>query len=597
MTPRDGVSFVVPILNGARTLDAALTAILAQDDGRPMEVIAVDDGSTDRSLAILERHGRDPRVRVFRGEGRGAAAAINLGLSHAAHGVVCQVDQDVLLEPGWMAILTEALLQPDVGAAQGRYVPDRSGGAFTRVTALDLAQRYDRIRRRFVNHVCTGNSAYRVEALRRVGSLDESIGYGYDNDLSYRLAAAGYRLAFCRNATSVHHRRDSLAGYLRQQYGLGYGRLDVVARHPSFVGGDDVSGAAMMLHAPLGLAALLGAVATLVVALGGGPWRSVLPLPVAAVAVLSAERIVAGLSAAWRHSDPAGLLFAPVHLARDLAWAVAILVWTLRRLGGRRSSPEHSMPRDLRPGPWEQEPPPARADFIALIPAYNEAASLPAVVDELRRSAPASDILVVDDASSDETAAVLERLGVRRLRLRQRLGVGGAVRAGLRYARRLGHDIVVRVDGDGQHDASDIPLLLEPIRAGRADVTRGSRYRAGGNGEPSRVRRTSLGLLARCLSFVTKQPVTDPTSGFWAFGPRAVRFLAAHHPSGYPEPELHLLLSRNGLRVEEVPIRMRGRLGGRTSLTPLRTGHLLARTLLALVVVPLRSAVEVPRHD
>jgi glycosyltransferase involved in cell wall biosynthesis len=597
MTPHAGVSFVVPVMNGARTLDAALTAILGQDDGRPMEVIVVDDGSTDRSPAILERHARDPRVRGFRGEGRGAAAAINLGLGHASHGVVCQVDQDVLLEPGWMALLTQALQQPDVGAAQGRYVPDRSGGAFARVTALDLAQRYDRIRRRFVNHACTGNSAYRAEALRKAGPLDESIGYGYDNDLSYRLVAAGYRLVFCRDATSVHHMRDSFAGYLRQQYGLGYGRLDVVAKHPSHVGGDDVSGPAMMLHAPLGLAALLGAIATLLVALAGGPWRSVLPLPVAALAVASAERVVTGLAATWRYSDPAGLLFAPVHLARDIAWAMAILVWSFRRLGGRRSRPEHSMPRDRRPEAGAQEPPPARADFIALIPAYNEAASLPVVVDELRRSVPSSVIVVVDDASSDETPAILDRLGVRRLRLRQRLGVGGAVRAGLRYAWRLGHDIVVRVDGDGQHAASDIPQLLEPIRAGRADVTRGTRYRTGGNEDPPRLRRASLGILARCLSFVTKQQVTDPTSGFWAFGPRAVRFLAAHHPSGYPEPELHLLLSRNGLRVEEVPIRMRDRLGGRTSLTRLRTGHLLARTLLALVVVPLRSTAEVPRHD
>lgn len=597
MTPHAGVSFVVPVLNGARTLDAVLTAILAQDDGRPMEIVVVDDGSTDRSPAILERHTRDPRVRVIRGGGRGAAAGINLGLSHASHAIVCQVDQDVVLQPGWMSHLTEELQSPGVGAAQGRYVPDRSGGIFTRVTALDLAQRYDRIRRRFVNHVCTGNSAYRVEALRQVGLLDESIGYGYDNDLSYRLTAAGYRLVFCRDATSVHRRRDSFTGYLRQQYGLGYGRLDVVAKHPSYAGGDDVSGPGMVLHAPLGLAALLGAVATVVVALAGGPWKAASLGPAAAVAALAAERLVAGLAAALRFGDAAGLLFAPVHLARDLAWAAAILVWTGRRIGRRGPKPEHSMPRGTRAESGGRRPPSAREDFVAVIPAFNEAASLPAVVDELRRSALPCDIVVVDDASSDETPAILERMGVRRLSMRQRLGVGGAVRAGLRYAQRLGHDIVVRVDGDGQHAAADIPRLLEPIRAGRADVTRGSRFRAGGSEETPRARRASLGLLARCLSLVAAQPVTDPTSGFWAFGPRAVRFLAAHHPSGYPEPELHLLLSRNGLRVEEVPVGARDRVAGRTSLTPFRAGHLLARTLLAIVVVPLRSTVEVPRHD
>ncbi len=88
-----------------------------------------------------------------------------------------------------------------------------------------------------VDHVCTGNTVYRAEALARVGLLDESLGYGYDNDLSYRLGAAGYALAFCRDARSRHRWREGLAGYLTQQYGFGYGRLDVVAAHPDRVGG------------------------------------------------------------------------------------------------------------------------------------------------------------------------------------------------------------------------------------------------------------------------------------------------------------------------------------------------------------------------
>ena len=92
---------------------------------------------------------------------------------------------------------------------------------------------------------------------------------------------------------------------------------------------------------------------------------------------------------------------------------------------------------------------------------------------------------------------------------------------------------------------------------------------------------------------VAGQPATDPTSGFWAFGPRAVRLLAGHYPTGYSEPELRLFLARNGLRVVEVPVRMRPRQGGRTSLTLARTGHALARTILALVVVPLRSPAKV----
>jgi hypothetical protein len=111
------------------------------------------------------------------------------------------------------------------------------------------------------------------------------------------------------------------------------------------------------------------------------------------------------------------------------------------------------------------------------------------------------------------------------------------------------------------------------------------------------MRRAGQYLLAPLLSLVVGRRVTDPTSGFWAFGPRAVRLLSEHHPTGYPEPELLLLLSRNGLRVVEVPIEMRERSGGRSSLTIRRAGVALARVLLAVVIVPLRARVEVIDGD
>ena len=114
-----------------------------------------------------------------------------------------------------------------------------------------------------VDHVCTGNTAYRASALQSVDLLDEGLGYGYDNDLSYRLAARGHRLAYCPDALSTHHWREELhRNILRQQFGVGYGRLDVVARHPRRVRGDDVSGTVMMLHAPAMLIAWIFLAAT-----------------------------------------------------------------------------------------------------------------------------------------------------------------------------------------------------------------------------------------------------------------------------------------------------------------------------------------------
>jgi glycosyltransferase involved in cell wall biosynthesis len=229
---------------------------------------------------------------------------------------------------------------------------------------------------------------------------------------------------------------------------------------------------------------------------------------------------------------------------------------------------------------------------LLIIPAYNEAASLAAVVADVRAYAPSLDILVVDDASTDSTPALLPGLGVRWIRLSQRLGTGAAVRTALRYAHTRGYRVVVRIDGDGQHPAQEIPKLLDRLHSDRLDAVIGSRYAGQAAVRPG-WRRASHYLLGRILTGVTGRTITDPTSGFWAFGPVALRLLVEHHPSGYPEPELLLFLARNGLRFGEVSVHMRPRLGGVTSLTPPRTGAALARMLLLLVVVPLRAAVGV----
>jgi glycosyltransferase involved in cell wall biosynthesis len=227
-----------------------------------------------------------------------------------------------------------------------------------------------------------------------------------------------------------------------------------------------------------------------------------------------------------------------------------------------------------------------RPRVLALIPAHNEAASLPAVVGGLRQRRRDLDILVVDDGSTDRTADVLHELGVKWLHWPERRGVGRALRAGLRYAARQSYDIVVRLDADGQHDVDDVEHLLVHLYVGTADAVIGSRFAASNRSRhPGSIQRW-LGAL---LSMITRRPVTDPTSGFWALGPRAVSLLAEHHPGGYPEPELHLFLSRNAMRVVEVDVKWRARLHGRSSLTPIRLITAGARVLLAMIIVPFRS--------
>ena len=340
---REGVSFVVPVHNGAAWIRDTLEAIVAQDDGRPIEIIVVDDRSGDESAAILRRLSQRWPLRLLAGEGRGAAAAINEGVRAARFPIVCQVDQDVVIGPGWMRRLTMELEDPTVGAAQGYYGTDRGAGLCARAMSFDLEQRYAAIAGRDTGHVCTGNSAYRAGALRDVGLFDETLGYGYDNDVSYRLRDAGHRLRLCRDARSVHRWRDGIAGYLVQQYGFGYGRIDLVAKHPRRVGGDTVSPAAMMSHPVVMAVALTTFAIAALAAVVDRPWRSIAIGAASLVGGLALERLVAGVSAAWRFRTLTPLIFPALHLARDLAWVAAIVMWTVRRMSGRRSTPAHSM--------------------------------------------------------------------------------------------------------------------------------------------------------------------------------------------------------------------------------------------------------------
>jgi glycosyltransferase involved in cell wall biosynthesis len=335
----DGVSVVVPVRNGAPWLARVLDALLAEDPGGRFEIIAIDDGSTDESPAILARFNRDPRVRVIDGPCRGATAALNLGVALAQCALVAQVDQDVIIERGWLGTLRQALQDAKVAAAQGYYVTDPSAPISARVMGLDLEQRYARLADGRTDHVCTGNTLYRTEALASIGGFDETFGYGYDNDVSYRLREAGYDLRLCRDAKSQHHWREGFWAYLVQQYGFGYGRLDLVWRHRGRLLGDAVSPAPMMLH-PV----LLGAgLAAAVIGALSGHARAGLAVLAVTVAALAVERGIAGVRASRRYGDRAALAFPVFHLARDVAWVAAMMSWTVRRVFRLPPQPGDSM--------------------------------------------------------------------------------------------------------------------------------------------------------------------------------------------------------------------------------------------------------------
>jgi len=225
----------------------------------------------------------------------------------------------------------------------------------------------------------------------------------------------------------------------------------------------------------------------------------------------------------------------------------------------------------------------------AIVPAYNEGRNLPRLAEALLAHAPALDVCVVDDGSTDDTARVAASLGWTVLRLPVNLGIGGAVQAGYLWARDRGHDVAVQIDGDGQHDPAFLPRLLAPIQEGRADVVIGSRFLSEGGFRSTLVRRAGIRYLAWFLRLRCGARVTDPTSGFRAASRAAIEFFARRYPSDYPEPEAIALASRHGLRVAEVPVTMHERAHGSSSITWARTLYYLVKVSIALVLLPVRE--------
>lgn len=221
---------------------------------------------------------------------------------------------------------------------------------------------------------------------------------------------------------------------------------------------------------------------------------------------------------------------------------------------------------------------------LAILPAFNEAASVASVVAEVRAADPGFEILVVDDGSSDETARVALEAGAHVLRLAHNLGIGGAVQSGFRYARERGFDIAVQVDADGQHDPADLPKLLAPLLAGDADVVIGSRFAEAGDYRASPLRRLAMRFFATTVSLVAQKRLTDTSSAFRAVNRRGIQLYSAHYPDGFLETvEATVIAVRNGLRVVEVPVAMRQRANGCTSLTISRSVYFAAAVLVGIL--------------
>lgn len=229
--------------------------------------------------------------------------------------------------------------------------------------------------------------------------------------------------------------------------------------------------------------------------------------------------------------------------------------------------------------------------ILAILPAYNEAESLPHVIRDLRTGPLPVDIVVVDDGSKDATTAVARGLGVSTLTLPFNLGIGGAVQTGFRYAHAQGYDIALQFDSDGQHFAREIPTLIAPLLAERADVVVGSRFADKAHSYQGAITRRAGGVLLSTLIYLLSGTrYTDVTSGFRAYNAKALGVVVRDYPQDFPEPESLLTCRRYALRVGEVQVAMGHRVGGVSSLAGTwKSVYYMIKVSLALCVERLRT--------
>lgn len=221
---------------------------------------------------------------------------------------------------------------------------------------------------------------------------------------------------------------------------------------------------------------------------------------------------------------------------------------------------------------------------LIIVPAYNEEDSLAYVIDKIRSHVSWADIVVVNDGSRDQTPHIARTKGAILLDLPYNLGIGGAVQTGYKFAARMGYEVAVQVDGDGQHPADQIEQLVATLVKTQASMVIGSRFIGEGDYEAPLSRRIGIRILATIVSLLSRQRITDPTSGFRAVDRATIHFLARMYPRDYPEPEAIVLLRHQGFHIEEVPVSMQERIGGVSSITLVKGLYYIVKVLLAVFI-------------
>ena len=226
---------------------------------------------------------------------------------------------------------------------------------------------------------------------------------------------------------------------------------------------------------------------------------------------------------------------------------------------------------------------------IVIIPAYNEISNIRTTVQDILDHAPGFDYVIINDCSQDGTMRFCTEQGMNIINLPVNLGIGGAVQTGYLYAWRNGYDVAVQFDGDGQHDASYLNEMAEFLQAQQADMVIGSRYIKKEGFQSSGIRQFGIRYFSALIRLLTGKRVTDPTSGMRMVNRDVMKIYSEDYPVDYPEPESVVMILRMGKRVSEIPVIMRERQGGVSSISPRKAVYYMIKVTLAILMECLRK--------
>lgn len=226
---------------------------------------------------------------------------------------------------------------------------------------------------------------------------------------------------------------------------------------------------------------------------------------------------------------------------------------------------------------------------LVIIPAYNEGGSILRAVEDIKTHAPGFDYIVINDCSTDDTLEVCRKHGLNYVNLSVNLGIGGAVQTGYLYGCQYGYDLAVQFDGDGQHDGSYLERMAEELLRTGSDMVIGSRFIEKEGFQSSGLRRVGIRYFSALIRLLTGKRVTDPTSGMRMVNRDVMEIYAKSYPKDYPEPESVTAVLRMGKKVTEIPVVMKKREEGTSSIGGVKSVYYMIKVTLAVLMERLRG--------